>query len=159
MTRFGIDPLAQYRDKGSQVRPITLLNKNLKESQPGLTADRHHHYLHALLGGYQSSWQYSEEDLKRFDANIIEHTDALNQQREVEVEWKYFQWLTLLFVEIYLFEYFRSREALKESLNAQVDRFNTFGKGRGTKRALAATRTKTLISSACKTPPAPVKRC
>ncbi|MGP9674633.1 MULTISPECIES: hypothetical protein [unclassified Halomonas] len=53
MTRFGIDPLEQYRDKGSQVRPITLLNKNLKESQPGLTGDRHHHYLHALLGGYQ----------------------------------------------------------------------------------------------------------
>ncbi|NYS76362.1 MULTISPECIES: DEAD/DEAH box helicase family protein [Halomonadaceae] len=131
MTRFGIDPLEQYRDKGSQVRPVTLLNKNLKESQPGLTGDRHHHYLHALLGGYQSSWQYSEEDLKRFDANIVEHTDALNQQREVEVEWKYFQWLTLLFVEIYLFEYFRDREALKEGLNAQVDRFNAFWQGQG----------------------------
>ncbi|MEG3081767.1 DEAD/DEAH box helicase family protein [Halomonas sp. 5021] len=131
LTRFGIDPLDQYRDGGSRVRPITLLSKTLKESGPGLTGDRHHHYLHALLGSYQSSWKYSEEDLKRFDANIVEHTDALNQQREVEVEWKYFQWLTLLFVEIYLHEYFRDREALKAGLNRQVMLFNSYWQGQG----------------------------
>lgn len=131
LTRFGIDPLEQYRDGSSQVRPITLLTKTLKESEPGLTGDRHHYYLHALLGSYQPGWRYGEEDLKRFDANIVEHTDALNQQRETEVEWKYFQWLTLLFVEIYLHEYFRDREALKASLNDQVDRFNAFWQGQG----------------------------
>lgn len=131
LTRFGIDPLEQYRDGGSRVRPITRLSKTLRESEPGLTGDRHHHYLHALLGSYQPTWQYSEEDLKRFDANIVEHTDALNQQREVEVDWKYFQWLTLLFVEIYLHEYFRDREALKASLNRQVERFNSFWQGQG----------------------------
>ena len=129
LTRFGIDPLEQYRDGGSRVRPITLLSKTLKESEPGLTGDRHHHYLHALLGSYQPTWKYGEEDLKRFDANIVEHTDALNQQREVE--WKYFQWLTLLFVEVYLHEYFRDREALKAGLNRQVERFNSFWQGQG----------------------------
>lgn len=131
LTRFGIDPLDQYRDNGSRVRPITLLSKTLKESEPGLTGDRHHHYLHALLGSYQPTWKYGEEDLKRFDANIVEHTDALNQQRETEVDWKYFQWLTLLFVEIYLHEYFRDREALKASLNRQVERFNSYWQGQG----------------------------
>ena len=30
LTRFGIDPLEQYRDGGSRVRPITLLSKTLK---------------------------------------------------------------------------------------------------------------------------------
>ncbi|ERS81960.1 DEAD/DEAH box helicase family protein [Halomonas sp. PBN3] len=131
LTRFGIDPLEQYRDGGSRVRPITLLSKTLKRSDPGLTGDRHHHYLHALLGSYQPTWKYGEEDLKRFDANIVEHTDALNQQRETEVDWKYFQWLTLLFVEIYLHEYFRDREALKASLNRQVERFNSYWQGQG----------------------------
>lgn len=138
LTRFGIDSLDQYRDNGSRVRPITLLSKTLKGSDPGLTGDRHHHYLHALLGSYQPSWKYSEEDLKRFDANIVEHTDALNQQREVEVEWKYFQWLTLLFVEIYLHEYFRDREALKAGLNRQIERFNSFWQGQAYQTGIGA---------------------
>ena len=131
LTRFGIDPLDQYRDGGKKVRPITILTKGLKHAPAGLDATRHHHYLHALLGQWQLSWKFTEEQLKRFDANIVEHTDALNEPRDEILEWKYFQWLTLLFVEIYLEAYFKDRHALLESLNEQVDRFNSFWSGRG----------------------------
>lgn len=131
LTRFGIDPLEQYRDGGKKVRPITILTKGLKHAPPGLDATRHHHYLHALLGQWQLGWKFSEEQLKRFDANIVEHTDALNEPRDETLQWKYFQWLTLLFVEIYLEAYFKDRHALLESLNEQVDRFNALWNGRG----------------------------
>lgn len=131
LTRFGIDPLEQYRDGGKKVRPITILTKGLKHAPPGLDATRHHHYLHALLGQWQPSWRFSEEQLKRFDTNIVTHTDALNEPRDETLQWKYFQWLTLLFVEIYLDAYFRDRHALLESLNEQVDRFNALWNGRG----------------------------
>lgn len=38
--------------------------------------------------------------------------------------WKYYQWLTLLFVEIYLDRYFGNRDGLLADLNAFVERFN-----------------------------------
>lgn len=40
------------------------------------------------------------------------------------IEWKYYQWLSLLFAEIYLDRYFNRREVLLALLNAYVARFN-----------------------------------
>lgn len=132
LSRFGIDPLQQFRDNGQRVRPIQVLAKSLRHAPAGLDATRHHHYLHALLGQWQPSWRYSEEQLKRFDAHIVAHTDALNRLRQRQpVQWKYFQWLTLLFVEIYLHEYCSDRHGLLDSLNQQVERFNEFWNGLG----------------------------
>ena len=131
LSRFGIDPLEQYRDGTQKVRPITLLSKGLRHAPVGLDATRHHHYLHALLGQWQPTWHYSEDQLKRFDANIVTHTDALNEIREEPLQWKYFQWLTLLFVEVYLHEYFTGRTDLLDSLNLHVDAFNDYWRGQG----------------------------
>ncbi|MFC1852119.1 DEAD/DEAH box helicase family protein [candidate division CSSED10-310 bacterium] len=39
--------------------------------------------------------------------------------------WKYFQWLTLLFVEIYLDLFFGNRDGLLNDINAYVNHFNT----------------------------------
>ena len=124
MSRFGIDPLEQYKDGGKKVRPLTLLSKGLRHAPVGLDATRHHHLLHTLLNQWQNSWAYSEQQVKRFDANIVAHTDALNQGRESPVNWKYFQWLTLMFVEVYLHEYFNDRHGLLEGLNKQLAAFN-----------------------------------
>lgn len=131
LSRFGMDPLDQYSDGGKKVRPITLLSKGLRTAPSGLDATRWHHYLHSLLSQWQPSWSYSEEQLKAFDANIVAHTDALNAQRDEDIAWKYFQWLTLLFVEIYLHEYFNDRHALLEGLNAHVETFNGFWNAKG----------------------------
>lgn len=39
--------------------------------------------------------------------------------------WKYYQWLSLLFVELYLDQYFGDKEKLLQELNDFVNRFNT----------------------------------
>ncbi len=96
-----------------------------------MDATRHHHYLHALLGLWQPTWRYSEAQLKQFDANIVAHTDALNETRDEPLQWKYFQWLTLLFVEIYLHEYFSHRADLLDGLNRHVNAFNDYWSGKG----------------------------
>jgi len=131
LTRFGIDPFEQYKDVSKKVRPMTLLAKGLRHAPSGLDATRHHHYLHALLGQWQPTWYYSEEQLKQFDANIVAHTDALNETRDEPLQWKYFQWLTLLFVEIYLHEYFTNRTDMLDSLNLHVEAFNDYWNGQG----------------------------
>jgi hypothetical protein len=45
------------------------------------------------------------------------------------VTWKYYQWLTLLFVEIYLDRFFGNREGLLDDLNTFVGRFNSHWDG------------------------------
>jgi hypothetical protein len=58
-----------------------------------------------------------------YEERITQHTREINERRTRPITWKYFQWLTLLFVEIYLDRYFMTGRALSD-LNAYIDRFN-----------------------------------
>ena len=61
--------------------------------------------------------------IKSFDANLVAHLDEINLYRDEKIQWKYFQWLSLMFVEIYLHEFFKDRHGLLNCLNEQYDRF------------------------------------
>lgn len=137
LTRFGIDPLAEHRDGGRKVAPIEQLTKTFKNAAPGLSANRQHRYLEAMLVHWQPTWGYDEAQLKAFDDHIVAHTDLINRRRRDPIEWKYFQWASLLFAEAYLFEYFRDREALRRDLNAHVDRFNNYWRGKNYETGIA----------------------
>lgn len=58
--------------------------------------------------------------LLEYDSNIVQHTKKLNQP----IKWKYFQYITLLFVEIYLDMYCNSKETLLNNLNEYLEEFN-----------------------------------
>ncbi len=61
--------------------------------------------------------------LLQYDSNIYTHTLAIGKKRG-NLKWKYFQYLSLLFTEIYLERYFNDRDTLLSQLNAYVDDFN-----------------------------------
>lgn len=75
---------------------------------------------------FRESAGLSVAELERFDANLVAHTQTINARRKIkgEMAWKYFQWLSLLFVEIYLDRYFNDRQGLCLALNDFVERFN-----------------------------------
>lgn len=63
--------------------------------------------------------------IDRLDARIFAVTNQVNEHRGDEpIRWKYFQYLGLLFTELYLERYFTDREALRASLNAFLAHFN-----------------------------------
>ena len=62
--------------------------------------------------------------LLTYDQHIVAHSAAINARRTQPIRWKYFQYLSLLFAEIYLDRYFGDRERLLADLNAFVIRFN-----------------------------------
>lgn len=66
----------------------------------------------------------SRAQLEKYDENIIAHTKHINENRETPIKWKYFQYLELLFTEIYLDKYFSNKEDLLISLNAFRERYN-----------------------------------
>lgn len=65
--------------------------------------------------------------LLAYDENIVRHWKAITRRRNAEGQNlypKYFQYLCLLFTEIYLDRYFRNPEKLLADLNAYAERFN-----------------------------------
>ncbi|HUT54431.1 MAG TPA: DEAD/DEAH box helicase family protein [bacterium] len=65
--------------------------------------------------------------LLAYDENIVRHWNQITEKRNAEgnrLNLKYFQYLCLLFTEIYLDRYFRSPEKMLADLNAYAERFN-----------------------------------
>jgi len=99
------------------------------EALEGLDENNIHRFHHALTAQFFNLPQLPTELLLEYDQNIVKHTQRLNERRITHVEkpivWKYFQYLTLLFTEIYLDRYFRDPKALLKALSEQVTQYNT----------------------------------
>ena len=82
---------------------------------------RFHHVIAARLFQRQ---QLTRDVLLAYDQNIVRHTQAISARRSEPLRWKYFQYLGLLFTEIYLDRYFRGAGQLLADLNAHLGGFN-----------------------------------
>ena len=105
------------------------LAKDLRdETLEGLDENNIHHFYHVLTAHHFNLTQLPADLLLEYDQNIVRHTQRLNERRitcgEEPIVWKYFQYLTLLFSEIYLDRYFRDSKALLAELNTQVAAYN-----------------------------------
>jgi|GEM_PF-2745840 len=98
------------------------------EALEGLDENNVHHFHHALTAQLFNLTQLPTELLLEYDQNIVKHTQRLNEARltrgEEPVVWKYFQYLALLFTEIYLDRYFRDPKALLAAINTQLATYN-----------------------------------
>jgi hypothetical protein len=90
----------------------------------GLNEDNNH----KCLAVFRALWELDEfpgDVLLGYDQNIVKHTLRLNERRADPIRWKYFQWLSLLFTEVYLDRFFRAPDKMLADLNAFVQTFNT----------------------------------
>ena len=111
------------------VKRFEELAKHLRdEALEGLDENNIHRFHHALTTHHFDLTQLPTELLLEYDQNIVKHTQRLNERRitrgDEPIVWKYFQYLALLFSEIYLDRYFRDPEALLAELNAQLPAYN-----------------------------------
>lgn len=127
ISQFGIDPLAE-EFSGPKVRPFHKLAKPIRDAGiEGLDHDGLHKFFHALTESelfYDEFRAIPKARLQSYEENIGRHTQAINERRARPVVWKYYQWLSLLFVEIYLDRWFADSGSLLTDLNAYVARFN-----------------------------------
>jgi len=100
----------------------------------GLDENNHTHFYNVLVNNITAKpKKVSNDKLAEYDENIVRHTKAMGR----DIKWKYFQYLSLLFVEIYLDLYFENKEQLLEDLNNQLNELNRavieFNKGKKAK--------------------------
>lgn len=130
---FGLDSTDGYYSIDGRTLPLLeafKLRFQLNEhSEEGLDENNVHRFHHALINQITGELPgISKDELLAFDQNIVRHTLALNEQRERQRErpivWKYYQYLALLFVEIYLDRYFRDPQTLAQAINSHIVRYN-----------------------------------
>ena len=123
------------------------------ESLEGMDESNIHRFHHALCLHLPADQRPNLPDavLLEFDQAIGSVTQRLNERRitlgESPIVWKYFQYLSLLFTEIYLDRYFRYADSLRAALTARIASFNV-GMDDGNRQRQDA-------ADACPHPPVP----
>ena len=79
---------------------------------------------HELVRQLRPNAKLTKEQLYEYDQNIVSHTLSINAGRDKTISWRYFQYFSLLFAEIYLDKYFRNQDSLLNELNTFVAAFN-----------------------------------
>ncbi|MBK8583084.1 MAG: DEAD/DEAH box helicase family protein [Flavobacteriales bacterium] len=111
--QFGVDALESLVDGD--------LKRSIYEGFDAENKSNIHNYLLHRLPSFNT---VTKDDLIRWDQHIVRHTLAISESRNEVLKWKYFQYITLLFTELYLERYFKDPDALLQDLNEYVDQWN-----------------------------------
>jgi len=104
-----------------EVESIEELSRDLKETRlEQIDENGQSLFFHRLTQNLFGNPNLGRDKLEEYDANIVRHTKELGR----DIRWKYFQYLTLLFVEIYLDKFFTDRQGLLQELNEHLKLFN-----------------------------------
>jgi Type III restriction enzyme, res subunit len=99
-----------------------------RPEREGYDGDNVSFFFHYLDGLPRRDSSLTRDALLRYDGNIYRYWKAVTNRRTREaghpIQLKYFQYLALLFTEIYLDRLFSDREALRQALNSAVHAFN-----------------------------------
>jgi hypothetical protein len=92
------------------------LREKLRDQREDWAEDGHSHFFYALRG--IGGLKISEDKLAEYDLRIKAYVERMNHFRQPPVQLKYFQYLAVLFAEIYLDLLFNDCERFLAELNA-----------------------------------------
>ena len=101
------------------------LREKLKDTTEGYDTTGRSFFLDVLIGLKPQL----ETELLRYDQAIKDYTERLRQsRRQPNLNLKYFQYLAVLFTEIFLDKYYNDKQRLLNELNAFLEEFNNENK-------------------------------
>ena len=98
-------------------KDLQSFSQDLKEPLLEGVNDEGESLLYHAMVQHMYDYKLTREQLYEYDQNIVRHTNAINEHRTDKIQWKYFQYLSLLFTEVYLDMYFADKETLLNKLN------------------------------------------
>ncbi|MFO0857234.1 MAG: DEAD/DEAH box helicase family protein [Phycisphaerales bacterium] len=107
-----------------EVESFEELQEQLRDPRlEGLESDGVSRFHRRLISLFERK-HLSVDQLLQYDQNILRHTVRLNQRRPETIQWRYFQYLTLLFTEVYLDRFFANPEQMLAELNDFAAEYN-----------------------------------
>lgn len=91
------------------------IQKLLKDAKDGFNEEGHSYVFNILIS--QKGLAFSADKLEQYDNNIKGYVEHINRGREHPVVLKYFQYLAVLYSEIFLDKYFENPISLLNELN------------------------------------------
>ncbi len=120
MSKLGVSSLQDMRDR-FQLSP---------DSEEGIDPRTgNHQFFDAIVNALPTAAGVIPADrLASYEQNILEYTQALNVSRlhhsQPKIDWKYHQYLALLFTELYLDCYFNNADGLRDEINQTIAAHN-----------------------------------
>ena len=107
-------------------KDLAALSGDLKDpALEGVDDEGYSRMVDALKRHLYVDYGISEQQLLEYDRHIVKYTKEINEHRTEKIVWKYYQYLALLFTEIYLDRYFSDKMRLLDDINAfLMDDFN-----------------------------------
>ena len=107
-------------------KDLAALSGDLKDpALEGVDDEGTSRMFYALKRHLYADYGISEQQLLEYDRHIVKYTKEINEHRTEKIVWKYYQYLALLFTEIYLDRYFSDKMRLLDDINAfLMDDFN-----------------------------------
>jgi hypothetical protein len=90
----------------------------------GLDADNLSLFHKELVNRTVQRANLSNDELKQYDNNIVRHVRTISEHRPEPIQLKYFQYLGLLFAEVFLDRFFTDQNQLLKELNEFIKDFN-----------------------------------
>lgn len=104
------------------VNSISDLREELKNKQEGFDNKERSFFADTLIG--LKELKINPNDLLQYDLAIKEYSERLSKNRRENIVLKYFQYLAVLFTEIYLDRYFNQKQELISDLNSFLEGYN-----------------------------------
>ncbi|MBR6198119.1 MAG: DEAD/DEAH box helicase family protein [Bacteroidaceae bacterium] len=98
-------------------RDLAALSEGLKDPALEGVDDEGTSRIFYALKMHMYDYEIKEEKLYEYDRNIVKHTREINERRDEKITWKYYQYLALLFTEIYLDRFFSDKQRLLDDIN------------------------------------------
>ena len=121
LSLFGIDSIGKKIIGKNGTEIFAELKYSINE---GYTEEGNTKYLQSLISHLYTSDEITSTMLQTYDENIVRFTKQISEKRKEQITWKYFQYLSLLFTEVYLDKYFQNKVKLLADLNEYVLQFN-----------------------------------
>lgn len=94
-------------------KSLQALSEHLKDpTLEGYDENNVSFFYHEICRRLFPNGDLTSDKLLEYDQNIYRHTEQISAERGERIRWKYFQYLSLLFTEIYLDRYFSDRAQL-----------------------------------------------
>jgi hypothetical protein len=122
LSKLGVADLAQFKER-FQTTP-----DSPEGPDPRTGLHRFFESIANVLPTVTDGGVISIDKLQEYEQNILAHTQAINVARmhhgQPKIDWKYHQYLALLFTEMFLDRYFGDASALRDELNETIDQHN-----------------------------------
>lgn len=96
------------------------IRNNLKNKPEGFNNYGYSDFIECFITKENS---FSRKKLLKYDKGIKEYSKKISKNRKNEIVFRYFQYVAILFAEIYLDLYFNNRAKLKKDLNTYLRKY------------------------------------